>query len=98
MSAGASQAAEATHARATEVLFGQNAAETALLTAYRSERVPHAFLLVGPKGIGKATLPYRIARFVFSHPDPSAREVRRAISLAVDPENPIARRVAAQAQ
>jgi DNA polymerase III subunit delta' len=98
MSAGASEAAEAPHARATQVLFGQNAAETALLTAYRSERVPHAFLLVGPKGIGKATLAYRMARFVFSHPDPAAREVQRAISLAVDPENPIARRVAAQAQ
>jgi DNA polymerase III subunit delta' len=98
MSAGASEAAEAPHARATQVLFGQNAAETALLTAYRSERVPHAFLLVGPKGIGKATLAYRMARFVFSYPDPAAREVQRAISLAVDPENPIARRVAAQAQ
>ncbi len=34
--------------RATTVLFGQDHAENALLTAYRSGRVPHAFLIAGP--------------------------------------------------
>ena len=51
-------------------------AEAALLAAYRGGRVPHAFLLVGPKGIGKATLAYRMARFVLAHPDPAAPEVQ----------------------
>jgi DNA polymerase III subunit delta' len=86
------------HPRATTVLFGHALAEAALLAAYRSGRVPHAFLIVGPKGIGKATLAYRMARFALAHPAPAAREVQRAASLAVDGENPVARRIAAQAQ
>jgi DNA polymerase-3 subunit delta' len=89
---------EAPHPRATGVLFGHALAETALLAAYRSGRVPHAFLIVGPKGTGKATLAYRMARFVLAHPDPAAREVATAASLAVDVQNPVARRIAAQAQ
>ena len=89
---------EAPHPRATTVLFGQAAAEAALLTAYRGGRIPHAFLIVGPKGIGKATLAYRLARFVLAHPDPAAPDVVAAASLAVDAEHPVARRIAAQAQ
>ena len=89
---------EAPQPRATDALFGHAEAEAALLAAYRSGRVPHAFLLVGPKGIGKATLAYRMARFVLAHPDPAAPEVQAATSLAVDPEHPVARRIAAQAQ
>jgi DNA polymerase III subunit delta' len=92
------EAAEAPPPRATQVLFGHAGAEAALLAAYRSGRVPHAFLLVGPKGIGKATLAYRMARFVLAHPDPAAAEVVAATSLAVDGSYPVARRIAAQAQ
>ena len=82
----------------TDALFGHADAEAALLAAYRGGRVPHAFLLIGPKGIGKATLAYRMARFVLAHPDPAAPEVAAATSLAVDAEHPVARRMAAQAQ
>jgi DNA polymerase III subunit delta' len=88
---------EALPPRATDVFFGHAATEAALLAAYRSGRVPHAFLLIGQKGIGKATLAYRMARFVLAHPDPAAPDVQRATSLAVDPQHPVARRVAAQA-
>lgn len=89
---------EASHPRACAVLFGHVAAEASLLAAYRSGRVPHAFLIAGPRGIGKATLAYRMARYVLAHPDPAAREVQDAKSLAVDPKHPVARRIAAQAQ
>jgi len=92
------ETAEPRHPRATAALFGHATAETALLAAYGSGRVPHALLMVGPKGIGKATLAYRIARFVLAHPDPSAAAVQKAKSLAVDANDPIARRIAAQAQ
>ena len=68
-----------------------------LLSAYRSEKPPHAFLLVGPKGIGKATLAYRMARFVLAHPDAAASEVRAATSLAIGPQHPVARRMTAKA-
>ena len=53
-------------------LFGHAEAEQALLDAYRSGRMPHAWLIGGPPGIGKATLAYRMARFVLAHPDPAA--------------------------
>jgi DNA polymerase III subunit delta' len=86
------------HPRATTVLCGHLQAEAALLAAFRSGRMPHAFLLAGPKGIGKATLAYRMARFVFAHPDPSARAVQSATSLTIDPEDLITRRIAARAQ
>jgi DNA polymerase III subunit delta' len=89
---------EPPHPRETTVLFGHGAAEAALLAAYRSGRMPHGILIAGPKGIGKATLAYRIARFILSHPDPTASEVQNASSLQVDSTSPVARRIAAQAQ
>jgi DNA polymerase-3 subunit delta' len=79
------------------VLFGHAEAETALLSAYRSGRVPHAWLIGGEHGIGKATLAYRMARFVLAHPDPAAHAVQKAKSLAVAPDHPAARRVASRA-
>jgi len=84
--------------RETTALFGHEDAERALLEAYRSGRIAHAWLIGGPPGIGKATLAYRLARFVLAHPDPGAPEVQNATSLAVDPGHPAARRMAAQAQ
>ena len=77
MSPQANEDSEAPHPRTTAVLFGHADAEAALLAAYRSGRMPHAFLIAGPKGIGKATLAYRMARFVLAHPDPAAPEVAR---------------------
>jgi DNA polymerase-3 subunit delta' len=84
--------------RQTSVLFGHDEAERALLEAYQGTRMPHAWLIGGPPGIGKATLAYRLARFVLAHPDPKSPAVQAAESLAVDPDNPVARRIAAQAQ
>jgi DNA polymerase-3 subunit delta' len=84
--------------RETGALFGHADAEQALLASYKSGRVPHAWLIGGPPGIGKATLAYRLARFVLAHPDPTAPQVQNATSLAVDLNHPVARRIAAQAQ
>src|SRR5262245_4553568 len=58
--------------------------------------MPHAWLIGGPRGIGKATLAYRMARFVFAHPDPASVAVRNAQTLALPPDHPALRRVAAQ--
>ncbi len=96
MSADEGEGDQAALPRATSKLFGHGVTEAALLAAYRSGRVPHAFMLIGQNGIGKATLAYRLARFVLAHPNPSAPAVHAATSLAVDPEHPVARRVAAQ--
>lgn len=79
-------------------LFGHVEAERTLLDAYRGGRLPHAWLIGGPRGIGKATLAYRMARYVLAHPDPNAPAVQSAASLVLDPDHPVARRVARQAQ
>src|SRR5438309_2362130 len=85
------------HPRETTDLFGHREAETALLNAYRSGRIPHAWLIGGAQGIGKATLAYRMARFVLAHRDPLAADVRHAEALQVDPSDPVARHIAAGA-
>ena len=78
--------------------YGSASAETALLEAYRGGRMHHAWLLGGPKGIGKATFAYRFARFAFAHPDPRTPSVAAARDLSVPPGSPSFRRVAGRAE
>jgi DNA polymerase-3 subunit delta' len=52
----------APHPRETPRLMGQGAAEAAFLDAYATGRLHHAWMLTGPRGVGKATLAWRIAR------------------------------------
>jgi DNA polymerase-3 subunit delta' len=92
----ASDEADIPHPRHTLSLYGHGEAEQAFLDAYRGGRMPHAWLIGGPRGIGKATLAYRMARFAFAFPDQAAPAVREASSLALPPDNPAVRRVAAQ--
>ena len=80
--------------RETNVLFGHAGAEEMLLDAYRGGRIPHAWLIGGPPGVGKATLAYRMARFVLAHPEPAAPEVQRATSLEVDGASATAKHIA----
>lgn len=82
------------HPRETLQWFGHEEAERALLEAYRGGRMPHAWLIGGPAGIGKATLAYRMARFVLAHPDPAA--VQSARSLALPADHRVVRQIAAQ--
>jgi len=84
------------HPRETLQWFGHDDAERALIEAYRGGRMPHAWLIGGPPGIGKATLAYRMARFVLAYPDSSAPEVQSAGSLALPDDHRVARLVAAQ--
>lgn len=46
-------------------LFGHEKTERAFLDAYNAGRMPHGIILSGPKGIGKSTLAYRLAKFLF---------------------------------
>lgn len=82
----------APHPRETPRLFGQEAAERAFLDAWTGGRLHHAWLLRGPRGVGKATLAYRIARAVL------AADGRAPATLDVDAENPVARRIRAGAE
>ncbi|HEY0218251.1 MAG TPA: DNA polymerase III subunit delta' [Afipia sp.] len=81
--------------RETASFFGHEAAEATLLAAYKSGHIPHAWLIGGAQGIGKATLAYRLAKFVLANPDPRAQSVQSATSLDVDANNAAARKVTA---
>ena len=74
-------------------LLGHAAAEGALLQAYTSGRLPHAWLITGPRGVGKATLAFRFARFLFAEGEGAALFAAPPASLAVAPEHPVFRRV-----
>ena len=56
----------APHPRETAALLGQNAAEAQFLAAFNTGRLPHGWLLSGPKGIGKASFAWRAARFLLA--------------------------------
>ncbi len=83
----------APHPRDTFGLFGHRKAEADFLEAFRAGRLPQAFILGGPLGIGKATLAWRMARFLAAHPDPGAPEVLSAKNLSVDPAHPVSRKI-----
>ncbi|MFD1694245.1 DNA polymerase III subunit delta' [Roseibium aestuarii] len=80
--------------REQQHLHGHAETEQALLAAYRSPRLHHAWILGGPKGIGKATLAFRFARFIMTHPDRFAPDVAAATSLAVPPGHVVSRQIA----
>lgn len=97
----ADQAESAPHPRETAQVFGQDAAERAFLDAYNSDRLHHGWLLTGPQGVGKATLAWRIARFLLATP-PAEDGLFGAPpppkSLDIDPEHPVAHRIQALAE
>jgi DNA polymerase-3 subunit delta' len=92
--------------RETTELVGHDAAENRLLEAWKSGRMPHAWLFTGPRGIGKATLAFRLARFALhnstsftgeeSGPSLFGETGIRPVTtgLAVVPTLPVARLVA----
>jgi DNA polymerase-3 subunit delta' len=82
------------HPRRRTSLAGHVDAEQKLLRAYQGGRMHHAWLIAGPRGIGKATLAYRLARFILQYPDPAA--IKDRASLFVPTEAPVARRIAAR--
>ncbi len=84
------------HPRLESRLVGHEEAEARFLKAHLAGKLHHAWILAGPKGIGKATLAYRVARFVLRHPRPSAEGIEPD-SLYVPPEDPVFRRVASRA-
>ena len=47
-------------------LVGHDLAERTMLVAQQMGRLQHAWLLTGPRGIGKATLAWRFARFLLA--------------------------------
>lgn len=79
------------HPRHRGQVIGHAGAEAVFLKAFNSGRLHHAWLLAGPHGIGKATLAYRIARFVLDR-----GRMRSGTSLDCDPQSKTARLVASR--
>lgn len=95
------QALGAPHPRETLHLFGQSAPEAEFLSAFNAGRLHHGWLLHGPRGIGKATLAWRIGQFLLATPDnedegmlapPPTPE-----TLDIDANHPVSRRLQAGA-
>lgn len=84
------------HPREVSSIIGQDEAERTIFDAFMSGRMHHAWLLTGPGGIGKATLAYRVARFVLRHGRPELATAARADDLSVEAGDPVFRQVAAQ--
>lgn len=80
------------HPRETTTLLGQDAVLARTARALRAGRPPSAWLITGPPGIGKATLAYRIARYLLAFGAGDAGPD----DLSVPPDHPAARQVAAQ--
>ncbi len=91
------QAPGAPHPRETARLIGQDAAQTAFLDAYTSGRLHHGWMLTGPRGVGKATLAWRIARFLLATPPDQDHGLFGAppapTTLDIDPDHPVAHRM-----
>ncbi len=91
--------------RANPTFFGHPEAEKAFGDALRSGRMAHSWLICGPKGVGKATLAYRMARHVLSRPATgnsaqgglfgSEPAEPAAESLDMAPDHPVFRRILA---
>src|SRR5271154_5863319 len=84
--------------REQTALVGHEAAEATLLQAFQANRLPQGLLIIGPHGIGKATLAFRFARFLLAQ---AAEQGTGGLfapvaptSLAIAPDHPVFRRVA----
>lgn len=84
--------------RENSALSGHGAAEATLLAAFNADRLPQGLLITGPHGIGKATLAYRLARFLLAQVAGRGGGALFApatpTSLAIAEEHPVFRRVA----
>ena len=89
----------APHPRETLDLIGQSKAEATFLEAYNARRLHHGWLISGPRGVGKATLAWRIARFLLAEaPQEDALfgdGAGAVTSLDISAENPVSHRMAA---
>ncbi len=88
----------APHPRHTSRIIGQDPAIAAFTEAARSGRLHHAWLLTGPRGTGKATLAWAIARWLLSGSDsddlsvPADAPETRRISALSEPRLQLIRR------
>ena len=79
------------HPRKTVNLFGHQKAQTEILNALKSKKIHHAWLVCGPKGIGKATLAWKMARTLLTMASSAVNSdgINSITNLNVAIDNPI---------
>jgi DNA polymerase-3 subunit delta' len=87
----------APHPRTTSALLGQGSAEATFLQAFNTGRLHHGWLITGPRGVGKATLAWRLARFLLATPEDDGGMFAAPApeTLDIPDSHPVARRIAA---
>ena len=91
----------APHPRETHRLFGHDKAEADFLSAFTTGRMHHGWLITGPRGVGKATLAWRLARFLLATPDADSGlfgAPEPPTTLDIPEDDPTARRIRALAE
>lgn len=81
------------HPREQVAFHGHPESEKAFLDAMGAGRLHHAWLIGGAEGIGKATLAYRVAKFLLAYPRPPSPLPE---TLRIGADHPVARQVAAR--
>lgn len=87
-------AGEIPEPRKREGLVGHLAATRMLAADFSAGRLHHAWILAGPRGIGKATLAFRFARYVLAGQSGLFLEDVQPAPLYLGAEDPVFRRVA----
>jgi len=82
--------------RENPALSGHTGAETVLLDSTLSGRLAHAWILGGPRGIGKATLAFRFARYLLAGADAQGGGLfgDAPATMAIEEDDPVFRRIA----
>lgn len=79
-----------TNPRERENFTGHKRSEAMLLKLAGEGRMPHAMLFSGPKGIGKATLAFRLARYLLAN-----ENERQDDDLYISPQSSVFHKIAA---
>lgn len=94
---------DALSACAAAEVFGHAEVERLLLADFNRDKLPGAYMFCGPRGIGKASMAYRLAKFLLA--TPAASEQGGGLfgdalppivpeSLSISPSHPTAHRIA----
>jgi DNA polymerase-3 subunit delta' len=75
-------------------LVGHQALAAQIAAAYRAGKLPHALLLTGPRGIGKATFAFHLAHHLLTH---ARGEAAPGAFATPDPRSSLSRQIASGA-